>query len=90
MFGIDAYTSSMQFLNPKLRYTGKHKNLHALDAPRDIYVLASHVTKLSRETQVDRFLMYPVPKLNVGDKVLVRTHTGDVWNSKYDVVYHPA
>ena len=33
------------------------------------------------------FLVYPVPEFNVGDKVLVRNHTRDVWDPKYDVAY---
>ena len=54
----------------------------------DIYTIAIHNIKLSRKRQADRFLTYPVPEFNAQDKVLVRNHTRDVWDLKYDVAYH--
>ena len=63
-------------------------SLFALDAFRDVYALAIHNIKLPRERQAEKFLMHSIPKFNVGDKVLVRNHTRDVWELKYDVVYY--
>ena len=53
----------------------------------DIDAIAIHNTTLYRERQADKFLTYPVPEFNVWDKVLVRNHTKDDWNPKYDVAY---
>ena len=33
---------------------------------------------------------FPIPEFLVGDKVLVRNHTRDVWDPKFDVAYHVA
>ena len=49
MFGKDVYTPPVQ-LNQKIRYMGDTKSLLALDALRDMYTLAIHNIKLSRET----------------------------------------
>ena len=43
---------------------------------------------MSRERQEDKFLTCPVPEFHVGDKVLVRNHTKEVWDPKYDTAYH--
>ena len=53
---------------------GDDKSIFALDALRNIYALVLSHTKLPRERWEDRFLTYPIPKLNVGDKILVRSH----------------
>ena len=50
MFGKDVYTPP-EHLNQKIRYMGDAKSLLALDALRDMYTLAIHNIKLSRETQ---------------------------------------
>ena len=68
MFGQDAYTPFVQFLNPKLRYIGSDKSLLTLDTLRDIFALAIHNIKLYRERQQDNFLINPVPKYLVYDK----------------------
>ena len=39
-----------------------------------------HIIKLSCEREVDHF--------HVGEKMLVRNHTKDIWDHKYDVAYH--
>ena len=59
----------------------------ALDALWDIYALVIHNIKLSRERQVDNFLIYPVPKFNAGDKVVDRNYTRDIWDLNYDAAY---
>ena len=51
------------------------------------YALTIHSIKLSKEDQEDKFLMFTVPEFHVGDKVLVRSHTRDVWDPKYDTAY---
>ena len=61
------YTSLVQFFNPKLRFIGNDESLLALDALRDIYALAFHNIKLSKEKQVDKFPAYPIPEFNVED-----------------------
>ena len=33
------------------------------------------------------FLTHPVPKVHVGDKVLLRNHIRNVWDPKYDIAY---
>ena len=43
---------------------------------------------LSREIQEDKFMTYTVPEFNMGNKLLLRNCTGDVWDSTYGVVYH--
>ena len=53
-----------------------------------IYTLAIYNFKLSRDTQEIQFMTYPVPKFFVGDNVLVRIHTRDIWDPKYDVAYY--
>ena len=73
---------SVQLLNPKSRYIGNDKSHFVLDALQDIYALVIHNIKLCREKQEDKFLTYCVSKAHVGDKVLVRNHTTDVWNLK--------
>ena len=75
-------------MNPKLRYVGDDKSLLALDELWDIYALAIHNIKQSREREADKFLKYPIPKCNVGDKVVVRSCARDVWDPKYDVANH--
>ena len=90
MFGRDPYTPLLQLLDPELRYIGNDKSLLVLDTLRDIYALAFHNIKLSREKEEDTFLTYPIPEFNVGDKVLVRNHTRNVWDLKYDIAYHVA
>ena len=89
MFRRDANTLLVQFLNPKLRYVG-NESLLVLDAPSDMYALVIHNIKLSRKRQSDTFMTYPIPEFNVGDKVLIRNHTRDTWDLKYDVAYHVA
>ena len=88
MFGREAYTPIVQLLNPKLGYVSNDKSLLALDACSDIYALVILNIKLSSERQVKRFLTYHIPEFNVVDKVLARNHTRDVWDLKYDIVYH--
>ena len=87
MFRRVGHMSLVQLLNPQLRHVGNDKSLLALDALWDIYALAIDNIELSIERQGYMFLTYIVPELNVGDKVLVRNHTRDVWDPKYDAVY---
>ena len=77
MFGRDAYAPLVQLLNTRLRYVLNGKNLIALDALQDVYALVIHNLKLSRERQADKFLTYPIPEFNVGNKVLIKNHTRD-------------
>ena len=53
-----------------------------------IYALVIHNNKLSRERQSDMFLTYYIPEFHVADKVLVRNHARDMWDSKYDFTHH--
>ena len=55
---------------------------------RESYSLAIHNIKSSRERQESQFSTYPLPDLHVEDKVLVRNHSRNVWDSKYDNAYH--
>ena len=80
----------MELLNPKCGYVDNDGSLLALDAVWDIYALAIHNIKLSRDRQADKFLTYTLTEFNFGDKVLLRNHTRDVWDLKYDVVYQVA
>ena len=66
---------------------GNDKSLLTPHAFRDIFALAIHNNKLSRERKEDQLMMYPVLEFLVGDKVLVRNHTRDVWDLEYDVAY---
>ena len=59
---------------------GNDKDILALDAVQDIDALVIHNIKLSRERQQDKFPIYPVLEFHVGDKVLARNHTRDVWD----------
>ena len=52
---------------------------------KELYALAIHNIKLSREREENQFPTYPVP--HVGDKVLARNHFRNVWDPKYDVLY---
>ena len=88
MLKRDACTSLGHLLNPKLRYVGNDNSLLTLNTLQDIYALLTHNNALSRERQVDKFLTHLVPGFHVGDKVLVRNHTRDVWNPKYGVSFH--
>ena len=74
-------------MNLKLGYVGNDKGLLTLDVVRGIYALAIHNIKLSRGREADMLLTYPLPEFNAGDKVLVRNHTRDVWDLKYNVAY---
>ena len=87
MFRRESFTLSVKLLNPKLRYVVNDKSHLALYALPDIYVLVMHNIKLSSKRQADKFLTYSVVGFNVGDKVLVRNHTRDTWNPKYNVAY---
>ena len=80
----------VQLLNPKIGYMGNEKSFLALDAPRDIYALTIHNIKLSRYRQEKgcQFSAYHVPEFHIVTKVLVRNHTRDVWDPKYNVAYH--
>ena len=88
MFGRDAYTLLMQSLNLKIRYIRDDKSLLALHVLKDICALSIHNIKLFREREIDQILTYPVPEYHLGDKVLVRNPTRDVWKPKYDIAYH--
>ena len=56
MFGKDTYTPLMQLNNPKIRYIGDKQILLVLDVIRDMYMLAIHNIKLSRERQENSLL----------------------------------
>ena len=81
------YTLLVQYLNPKLRYIGNDKSSLALDAVQDIYALAIYNIKQSRQRQGNKFLPYPIPQFCIRDKVLVRNHTIDILDQKYNVAY---
>ena len=54
----------------------------------DIYALAIDNSKLSKETQVDKFLTYAILRWNVESKVVIWNHTRDELDLKYNVAYH--
>ena len=66
---------------------GDQQSLLALQASKDISMLAIHNIKLSRERQRKKFLSHPLPEFKVGDKVLVSNHTSHLWDLKYDSAY---
>ena len=74
--------SLVQLLNPKVRYMSDDKSLLAVDALRDIYALTIHNIKLSGERQEHEFLTYPVTEFHVGNKMFIRNHVGDEWDTK--------
>ena len=49
-------------------FMGDQKSLLALNALRDVYAVAIHNIKLSRERQVNQISTYPVPEFLVEDK----------------------
>ena len=88
LLGKDVYTPLVHLVNPKLRYV-INKSILALDTLQDIYVLTIHNIKLSREThKKTKFSTYPVPKFNVGDKVLIRNQARDYGTWNMNVAYH--
>ena len=68
------YTISTKRLNPKLGYVG-NKSPFVLDVVWDIYALAIHNIKLSKDKETNKLLTYSVPEFNVIDKVLVQNDT---------------
>ena len=48
---------------------GDDQSLLALDNLRDVYALAIHNTKLSRERWTDLFMTYPILEFNVAEKL---------------------
>ena len=81
------YTPLVKLLNPKPRNVGNDKNLLTLNGFSDIYALAIQNIKLSKDTQTSLWHILYL-NFNVGDKVLDRNRTRDVWNLKYDVAYY--
>ena len=80
IYAVSVFIECKNYINVSV------KSLLALNALRDIYALAIHNIKLSRERQESQFLTYPIPEFYVGDNVLIIYHLSDVWDPKYYVV----
>ena len=78
----------VQVLNPQAGYIANEKSLLTLDILKDIYALAIHNIKPSRDRQEKQFMTFPVPEFLARHKVLIRNYKRDVSDPKYDVAYH--
>ena len=52
-----------------------------------MYMLVIHNIKISRKRQVKQSITHPVPEFQIGNKVLVRNHSRDLWDPIYDSAY---
>ena len=71
----------------KIRCIGNENSILAMDVLCDIYTLVICNIKFSRERHENKFLTCPVLEFHVGEEVLVRNLTIDVWDPKCDVAY---
>ena len=85
MIGRDAYSLLVQLLNPEFWYISNDNSLLALDSLSDIYGMAVCNIKLSEERQVSN---NTCAWISCWTLVLVRNYTRDVWDPKYNLVYH--